>query len=47
MIIKTEEKAPDFMMSAYHQGDFIELKLSDYIGKWLMLLFYPGDFTFV
>lgn len=47
MTIRTEEKAPDFVMPAYHQGDFVEVKLSDYAGKWLMLFFYPGDFTFV
>ncbi len=24
-----------------------ENKLSDYLGKWVALCFYPGDFTFV
>jgi hypothetical protein len=40
-------KAPDFTAPAYHQGKFINLKLSEYLGKWVLLCFYPGDFTFV
>lgn len=40
-------KAPDFEAPAYHQGKFITVKLSDYLGKWVLLCFYPGDFTFV
>ena len=44
---KVGAKAPDFESPAYHQGKFINVKLSDYMGKWVMLCFYPGDFTFV
>jgi len=40
-------KAPDFEAPAYHKGAFIKVKLSDYLGKWVLLCFYPGDFTFV
>jgi len=40
-------KAPDFEASAYVDGGFRNIKLSDYSGKWVMLCFYPGDFTFV
>ncbi len=40
-------KAPDFEAPAYHQGQFTTVKLSDYLGKWVLLCFYPGDFTFV
>jgi peroxiredoxin (alkyl hydroperoxide reductase subunit C) len=39
--------APDFEANAYFQGVFKTLKLSDYKGKWILLCFYPGDFTFV
>lgn len=39
--------APDFEASVYHQGGFRNLKLSDFRGKWIVLCFYPGDFTFV
>jgi hypothetical protein len=40
-------KAPDFTAPAYHQGKFVNLQLSEYSGKWILLCFYPGDFTFV
>ena len=40
-------KAPDFSAPAYHNGSFVNVKLSDYSGKWVVLCFYPGDFTFV
>ena len=46
-MIKVGQKAPDFTAPAYHQGKFINVKLSDYLGKWVVLCFYPGDFTFV
>jgi len=44
---KVGAKAPDFQAPAYHRGKFINVKLSDYAGKWVLLCFYPGDFTFV
>ncbi len=39
--------APDFEASAYFEGGFRNYKLSDFKGKWILLCFYPGDFTFV
>jgi hypothetical protein len=39
--------APDFEASAFVDGGFKNTKLSDYRGKWVVLCFYPGDFTFV
>jgi len=47
MMIKVGKKAPDFTAPAYFKGKFINVKLSDYLGKWVVLCFYPGDFTFV
>lgn len=44
---KIGEKAPDFQAPAFHKGKFKQVKLSDYLGKWVVLCFYPGDFTFV
>jgi hypothetical protein len=44
---KVGGKAPDFQAPAFHEGKFINIKLSDYLGKWILLCFYPGDFTFV
>ena len=40
-------KAPDFEAPAYYRGKFGSVKLSDYLGKWVLVCFYPGDFTFV
>jgi len=45
--VKVGGKAPDFEAPAYHRGKFVNVKLSDYAGKWVLLCFYPGDFTFV
>ncbi|XP_033636941.1 peroxiredoxin-1-like [Asterias rubens] len=40
--------APDFSGTAVMQeGDFKDIKLSDYKGKYLVFFFYPLDFTFV
>jgi peroxiredoxin (alkyl hydroperoxide reductase subunit C) len=47
MIARVGEKAPDFQAPAYFKGQFTSIKLSDYLGKWVLLCFYPGDFTFV
>jgi peroxiredoxin (alkyl hydroperoxide reductase subunit C) len=41
------QKAPDFTAPSYYQGTFTSVKLSDFAGKWVLLCFYPGDFTFV
>jgi len=46
-MIKVGEKAPDFSAPAYHKGEFVSVQLSEYLGKWVLLCFYPGDFTFV
>jgi peroxiredoxin (alkyl hydroperoxide reductase subunit C) len=46
-MIHVGEKVPDFVAPGYQQGKFINVKLSDYLGKWVLLCFYPGDFTFV
>lgn len=40
-------KAPDFQAPAFHEGKFKQINLSKYLGKWVVLCFYPGDFTFV
>lgn len=46
-MIQVGQKAPDFVAPAYYKGKFVNIKLSDYLGKWVVLCFYPGDFTFV
>ena len=39
--------APDFEGTAYFEGKVTKVKLSDYRGKWALVCFYPGDFTYV
>jgi len=46
-MIQVGKKAPDFSAPGYQKGSFINVNLSDYLGKWVLLCFYPGDFTFV
>ena len=46
-MIQVGQKAPDFVAPGYQQGKFINIKLSNYFGKWVLLCLYPGDFTFV
>ncbi len=49
-MLKLNQPAPDFTVSAYKKGlkdDYKEIALSDYKGKWVILFFYPRDFTFV
>ena len=43
------QPAPDFTMASTKNIETLkeDVKLSDYKGKWLVLLFYPLDFTFV
>ena len=47
MSARVGSKAPDFNAPAYYQGGFTNVQLSDHFGKWLLLCFYPWDFTFV
>ena len=40
-------KAADFELQGFYKGELKSFKLSDHKGKWVYLLFYPLDFTFV
>ncbi|GDX62882.1 thioredoxin peroxidase [Candidatus Saccharibacteria bacterium] len=49
-MLKLNQPAPAFKQPAYQKGikdDFTEISLEDYKGKWVILFFYPRDFTFV
>jgi peroxiredoxin (alkyl hydroperoxide reductase subunit C) len=43
----TGEQIPDLEVEAFHDGEVKPLALSGYRGSWLVLLFYPADFTFI
>jgi peroxiredoxin (alkyl hydroperoxide reductase subunit C) len=46
-MIQVGKKAPDFTAAGYHNNNFVNVTLSEHLGKWVVLCFYPGDFTFV
>lgn len=45
--LKVGSLAPEFKAQAYTAGQFKDVSLKDYQGKWVCLFFYPLDFTFV
>ena len=45
--LQPTSKAPDFSGQAVVNGEFKDISLSQYKGKYVILLFYPADFTFV
>jgi peroxiredoxin (alkyl hydroperoxide reductase subunit C) len=47
-LLKVGKMAPIFEQTqSYYRGTFKKVSLSDYKGKWLVLFFYPRDFTFI
>ncbi|PIN85668.1 MAG: peroxiredoxin [Candidatus Diapherotrites archaeon CG11_big_fil_rev_8_21_14_0_20_37_9] len=46
-MVKIGEKVENFEVLAFHEEAEKKVKLSDYSGKWIVMLFYPADFTFV
>lgn len=46
-MIKINGQAPDFKLKGYFNGKFKEYSLKEYKDKWLVVFFYPLDFTFV
>ncbi|KAJ7719442.1 thioredoxin-like protein [Mycena maculata] len=47
MVALVQRPAPGFKAPIVVGGVFEDISLSDYLGKWVVLLFYPMDFTFV
>ena len=45
--VKVGETVPDFEFEVYHQDAVATMSLSKLRGKWVVLVFYPADFTFV
>ena len=46
-MIKVGQEAPDFKLQGYADGKFKDYSLKDFKNKWLVIFFYPLDFTFV
>lgn len=46
-MIKIGEKVENFELQAFYNNESKKVKLSDYKGKWVVLVFYPADFTFI
>lgn len=46
-MVSIGQKIADFELEAFQDDEIKKIKLSDYKGKWLLLVFYPADFTFV
>jgi len=46
-MVKINEKISDFELEIFQNEEIRKIKLSDYKSKWLILIFYPADFTFI
>lgn len=46
-MIKIGDTIPDFTLDAFYKNKLKKVKLSSFKKKWLVMLFYPADFTFV
>ncbi len=46
-MVKIGEVVQDFEMEVFHNDETRKIKLSNYKGKWLVMIFYPADFTFI
>ncbi len=46
-MVKIGEKVEEFQADAFQDEKIKKIKLSDYKGKWVVMLFYPADFTFI
>jgi len=46
-MVKIGENVPEMEVEVFQDENTKKVKLSDYKGKWLVLAFYPADFTFV
>lgn len=47
MVCQVRKPAPEFTCDAVVNGDTTKVSLSDYKGKYVVLFFYPLDFTFI
>ena len=47
MALRVGDMVPEFEMAGYHEERFTKIRMADLKGKWVLLYFYGGDFTFV
>ena len=45
--LRIGDAAPDFKLKGIFRGQVADYSLSSYKGQWLVLFFYPADFTFI
>jgi peroxiredoxin (alkyl hydroperoxide reductase subunit C) len=46
-MVKVGQAVPEFKLAAFHNNEIKDIKLADFKGKWVVVVFYPADFTFV
>ncbi len=46
-MVKVNHQAPAFTLDAFHAGQITKVSLEQYRGQWVVLFFYPADFTFI
>ena len=46
-MVQIGQKVTDFELEVFHEEEIKKVRLLSYKGKWVVLLFYPADFTFV
>ena len=46
-MVSINQKIPGMELEAYHKDKVKKIRLSEYKGKWLAIVFYPADFTFI
>ena len=46
-MIQINQKVKDFKFTVFHNNEEKTIKVSQFKNKWLVLIFYPGDFTFI
>ncbi|MEM4330508.1 MAG: redoxin domain-containing protein [Candidatus Pacearchaeota archaeon] len=47
MVVEIGKKINEMEFEAFHENNIKKLSFEQFKGKWLILFFYPGDFTFV
>ncbi|MFH0912615.1 MAG: peroxiredoxin [Patescibacteria group bacterium] len=46
-MLQIGDKAPDFILKGYFKNKIKDYSLKEFKGKWMLLWFYPADFTYI